>query len=154
MSTYRFGDALPGFLTTTPWQCKLAEAMFNDTGDTTLKSFFGAQGWNVSLIDDLHKFSKADLLPGADRVTYMKANVNVSEEVVNSFLNHIAEYEGSNVKEGIGNFVNNILNAAENAGKGIGDTAKSLPVIVGILAIGVAGYLIFAGKKGTKLTPF
>ena len=148
------GDVLPSSFTTTPWQCRLAEEMFTETGDKALKSFFGAQGWNTSLIDDLNKFSKAELLPGADRITYMKANAKVSEEVVRSFLDNISDYAGKDVKEGIGNFLNNLLNAAENAGNGIGDSAKILPVILGILAVGVAGYLIYAGKKGTKLTPF
>jgi hypothetical protein len=32
--------------------------------------------------------------------------------------------------------------------------AKTLPVVFIILAGGVAAYLVFAGKKGTKLTPF
>lgn len=34
------------------------------------------------------------------------------------------------------------------------DTLKMLPVILGVLALGVAGYFIFAGRKGVKLMPF
>lgn len=47
-----------------------------------------------------------------------------------------------------------ILEGAGDTALGAGKTVKSLPLILGILAVGVAGYLIFAGKKGTDLTQF
>lgn len=149
----QFGDVLPAFLTTTPWQVNLAKKMFDETGDSSLKSFFGAQGWNTGLIDNLNKLSKDTLLPGADLVTYMTANSNVSSSIVNSFLSNIATYEGQDVKEGPGEAVEKVLEAGESAASGIGETAKFLPVIIGLLAVGVTGYLIYAGRKGVKLTP-
>ena len=81
MASYTaFGD-LPTSLTTTPWQCLLAEKIYNDTGDGALKSFFGAQGWNTSLIDKMTGLSKVSLLPGADPVLYISANAGVSINV-------------------------------------------------------------------------
>jgi hypothetical protein len=47
-----------------------------------------------------------------------------------------------------------ILEGVGETAAGAGKTVKSLPLILGILAVGVAGYLIFAGKKGTDLTQF
>lgn len=45
----------------------------------------------------------------------------------------------------------NIIEDAPGTVKGIGGV---LPVVLIVLAGGVAAYLVFAGKKGTKLTPF
>jgi hypothetical protein len=47
-----------------------------------------------------------------------------------------------------------ILDAAGETAKGAASTVKALPLILGILAVGITGYLIFAGKKGTDLTKF
>jgi hypothetical protein len=40
--------------------------------------------------------------------------------------------------------------AASSIVSPISDTYKALPWIVGILAVGVAGYFVFAGRSGTK----
>ena len=57
--------------------------------------------------------------------------------------------------------VKTVASTTRKVFEAIGDTAggaasavKSLPLILGILAVGVAGYLIFSGKKGTDLTQF
>jgi hypothetical protein len=47
-----------------------------------------------------------------------------------------------------------VFDAIGDTAGGAASTVKSLPLILGILAVGVAGYLIFAGKKGTDLTQF
>lgn len=47
-----------------------------------------------------------------------------------------------------------ILEGLGSAAEGAGSTVKALPLILGILAVGVAGYLIFAGRKGTDLAGF
>jgi len=64
---------------------------------------------------------------------------------------------GAAVKSGVktvASTTKKILEGAGEAALGVGKTAKSLPLILGILAVGIAGYLIFAGKKGTDLTKF
>jgi len=71
-------------------------------------------------------------------------------------------------KSGIGKIVTapvriaeSVIGAGEKAVTGAGEAVgaapgiiKALPVILIILAGGVAAYLLFAGRKGTKLTPF
>jgi hypothetical protein len=47
-----------------------------------------------------------------------------------------------------------VLDAAGDTALGAAKTVKTLPLILGILAVGIAGYLIFSGKKGTDLTKF
>lgn len=45
---------------------------------------------------------------------------------------------------------------AEAAGVALtsaGETTRKLPLVLTILALGVAGYLIFAGRSGTSLIP-
>lgn len=147
-------DVIPSFLVTTPWQVKLAKVMFDETGDTALKSFFGAQGWNTGLINKLNKLMTAPILSGANRHLYMRANAGVSDAVVDSFLAHISEYEGRDVDEGPFAALDRLLESITKGSEGIGGTAKAFPVVLLILAAGTAGYLILAGKKGTKLTPF
>ena len=157
----RLGDLLPSFLTTTPWQVKLAQAIFNDTGDKKLKSFFGAQGWNTGLIDKMYTLSKKSLLSGASMDIYIKGNANVELPTAQSFMKHLSEFLGKDVKEGIAADLDTLLSkavkATGNVLEGAGDTAKTasytVPLVLLVLAGGVAGYLIFAGKKGVKLTP-
>jgi hypothetical protein len=47
-----------------------------------------------------------------------------------------------------------VLNAIGGTAEGAASVVKSLPLVLGILAVGVAGYLIFSGKKGTDFTQF
>lgn len=47
-----------------------------------------------------------------------------------------------------------VLDATGDAAGGAASTVKALPLILGILAVGISGYLIFAGRKGTDLTKF
>jgi len=49
--------------------------------------------------------------------------------------------------------VEKIVTAVEKTAEGVGSSASALPVILLILAAGVAGYLVLAGKHGVKLTP-
>jgi hypothetical protein len=62
------------------------------------------------------------------------------------------------------NYAKRILNDVESGIKGITnipqtvqDLSKkgvgSVGTVLMVVAVGIAGYLIFAGKKGTKLTP-
>jgi len=151
--TQYMGVEFPAVFTTTPWQAHLAEKIFSETGDSAVKSFFGPQGWNASLIDKMYKLSKDDLLPGADPVLYISTNAGVTLRVAKSFLNNLPEYEGKSVKEGAGAMVEKIVTAVEKTVEGVGSSASALPVILLILAAGVAGYLVLAGKHGVKLTP-
>ena len=146
MSSYEIMGDLPAILTTTPWQSRLAEKIYADTGDSAVKSFFGPQGWNASLIDKMNTLYKADILPGADRELYIKSNAGVSDAVAESFMKNISLFEGQSVKEGPAATVENVL-------EGIGSTAKTLPAILWLLAAGIAGYFLLAGKHGVKLTP-
>jgi hypothetical protein len=128
MSSY---DTLFGFsLTDTPWQCKIAKVLFDETGDESLKSLFGAQGWNTGLIDKLNRYSKNDLLPGADRTLYMTSNTGASEKVVASFLDHIEEYQGQDVREGIGATIDDLITGAKKSLDQLPGILKYLPVIV------------------------
>lgn len=47
-----------------------------------------------------------------------------------------------------------IVTAAGDTAKEAPSIAKKLPMVVIILAVGVGAYLLYAGKAGTKLTPF
>jgi len=51
------------------------------------------------------------------------------------------------------NVASSVQSVAKAPGAIVSDLTKYLPWIVGILAVGVGGYLIFAGRKGVKLTP-
>jgi hypothetical protein len=84
-----WNNIIPTSLTVTPWEVKLAKKIFADTGDTKLKSIAGAQGWNTVYIDRLNKLSKDKLLPGANRWIYMNSNGPATDEICQSFFNHI-----------------------------------------------------------------
>jgi len=77
------------FLTETPWQVKAAKTIFDKTGDSSLKSFFGAQGWNTGLVDKLNKLSSDILTTGADRALYMRANANTTDAIVSAFIDYM-----------------------------------------------------------------
>jgi hypothetical protein len=47
-----------------------------------------------------------------------------------------------------------VVTAAGDTAKEAPSIAKKLPMVVIILAVGVGAYLLYAGKAGTKLTPF
>jgi len=143
------------------WQESIAEKMFSETGDPKLKSIWSMKSlvWNTGLIDKMYHLLKTkEWLPGADRVLAIAASCNISKETAASFLDNLSEYVGRDVKSGPVYELEKILKAAADATgdlfEGAGATAKNLPLIVTILAAGVAAYLIFAGKKGVKLTPF
>jgi hypothetical protein len=151
-------DLVPKAVTGMTWQAQLAEKIFNETGDKKLKDMWGEHNWRVSLIDELNKFAAQELAPGSDKVLALSAKSKVSKPIAQSFLKNISAYQGK-AKTGSAiqvaqDLATKITEALGNVAKGAGDTANTLPVVIGILAVGVAGYLIFAGKKGTKLTPF
>jgi len=52
-----------------------------------------------------------------------------------------------------GTILEAVANTAKGAGEGIQKTTKALPWVLIILAAGVGAYLLYAGKKGTKLIP-
>ena len=52
------------------------------------------------------------------------------------------------------NTVKDAVDALGDVAKGAAKTAGAIPTILIVLAVGIAGYLIFAGKKGTDLTKF
>lgn len=160
MSTYKPDVEMLGgiSLTTTPWQVKLAQKIFEETGEPKMKNWWGwnsAQGWNVSLINRMVKHSKASLLSGAKMDIYLKANAGVSLEAAQSFIRNLSAFVGKDVREGIGAAV---ATALEKTIQGAGETAEAVPKVVPlvlvVLAGGIAAYLTFAGKKGTKLTPW
>jgi hypothetical protein len=142
------------------WQESIAEKMFSETGDPKLKSAWSMRSlvWNTGLIDKMYKLLKTkEWLPGADRALAISASCNVSAETATSFLNNLSEYVGKDVKAGPIYELEKLLKAAAEAVgdifHGAGDTAKATPTILIILALGVGAYLVFAGRKGVKLTP-
>jgi len=52
-----------------------------------------------------------------------------------------------------GTILEAVADTAKGVGKGAEKTAKALPWVLIILAAGVGAYLLYAGKKGTKLIP-
>ena len=143
------------------WQERLAEAIFAETGDPKMKSVWSMRSlvWNTGLIDKMYNLLKTkQWLPGADRALAISANCGVSVETATSFLDNLSEYVGKDVKSGPVYELEKLLKAAADAAgdlfKGAGGTAKAAPTILIILALGVGAYLVFAGRKGVKLTPF
>lgn len=113
MATYReqpLGfEWIPTSLTTTPWQVMLAKRMFAETADGKLKSFFGAQGWNVDLIDRLNAVylsPKYKTLSEYDKMGYLVKEGKITNEIAYSFLNHINDPDLKDKKSG---GLNNIL---------------------------------------------
>lgn len=142
------------------WQESIAEKIFSDTGDPKLKSLwdFRSLVWNTGIIDKMFNLLKTkNWLPGADRALAISANCGVSKETADSFLGNLSEYVGKDVKDGpvagLEVLVKQTADAVGDLFKGAGESAKSLPLILIILAGGVAAYLVFAGRKGVKLTP-
>jgi hypothetical protein len=150
-------DPLPAIVTGMSWKSQLAEKIFSETGDKKLKSWFGEHGWNTGLIDTLVSLSVKELLPGANKVTAMTANSKASKATVESFLKNVDTYRNVKTTPSIlstgGELLSQIAKGAGNLAKGAGDTGIALPWILGVLAVGVGGYLIFAGRKGVNLTP-
>jgi hypothetical protein len=144
------------------WEELLAMKIFDETGDSVVKNSIltswipGWGTWDVQLIDSLNKLSTDSLLPGADQALYLSANGGVSLAVAQSFLKNVDMFRGTMTPGAISvakTLVSKFSQGAGNIVGGAGDTAKSLPIVLIVLAAGVAGYLIFAGKKGVKLTP-
>jgi hypothetical protein len=104
------------------------------------------------------KYSGDDIDPSVGRVEYVADNAEVSQSVVNSFIKNLPKYQGRDVKEGLAAGIDTALQKIASliggAGRAVLNTANTIPIVLGILAIGIAAYLIFAGRKGTKLTPF
>lgn len=46
-----------------------------------------------------------------------------------------------------------VSTTAKGVGKGVSSTTKTVPIILIIAAAGVAGYLLFMGKAGQRVTP-
>jgi len=150
MSSY-LGDQGPvPILDTTPWQVHLAEKMYSETGDPKLKSFFGSQGWNTGIIDKLFALTKKEWLPGADIVLGMSANTGLTQETAKSFLKNYPDYVGKDVIEGPFAEIEKMFTKTVQS---TGAVAEKLPLILMLLAVGVTGYLIFAGKAGVGLIP-
>jgi len=143
------------------WQESIAEKIFSETGDPKMKSIWSLRSlvWNTSIIDKMYNLLKTKKwLPGADRALGISANAQVSVETASSFINNLSEYVGHDIKDGsiagIEKLIEQAAAASGDAFKGAGEAAKSLPTILLILSGGVVAYLIFAGRKGVKLTPF
>lgn len=158
-------DILPAVLTGTSWRAQLAAKIYEETGDKKMKAFsigfitpIGEHGWNTGIIDKMIYQAAKPLLPGADKITAMSANTGVSGAVASSFYKNIDYYAGKDPTASLysttGELLQKIAQGMGDLGAGVGKTAISLPTALTILAIGVGGYLIFAGKKGVKLTPF
>jgi hypothetical protein len=136
------------------WQERLAEKIFSETGDRKLKSSWDLKSmyWNTSLIDKMTDLLEhKQWLPGANRALAIAKTFDVSESTAESFIENLGEYVGKDLRGGP---VAGLLDLIHKVIKGAGETAEKLPWIMIILATGVMGYLIFAGRKGVKLTPF
>jgi hypothetical protein len=163
MSNYQvFGaDILPKSLTTTPWQTKLAQAVSEASGEKVSRGTIDRLlSWQATM--------NKKMLPGGNPVVYLSANAKVSSTIAETFLDLVESYRGRDVKEGGLAMAEELAvgaaktardvakglakGVAETAG-GLGKTSKALPWVLGILAVGVAGYLIFAGRKGVNVIP-
>jgi len=140
-----WNNFIPTSVTVTPWQCKLAEAIFKDTGDAKMKSFTGAQGWNTWIVNEMQKAYKKTSTPA-----YIVSKTKVSQKIANSFVKNLPVYQGMDIREGL---VSATVDALTGAAHGLEKAGEGLPFIFGILAVGIAGYLIFAGRKGVNLIP-
>lgn len=142
-------NIIPTSITVTPWQCKLAQKIFTLTGDRKMKSMAGPQGWNTWIIDQMFKYYQQ-----TPTVDFVKQKTRVSSEVANAFANNINTYKGRDAREGL---AAKAIDLVSDVAEGAGDLAKNapftIPTVLIIVACGVAGYLIFAGKKGVRLVP-
>jgi len=150
MSSYMGFDIVPDIFTN-PWQVVLARKIFKDTGDNRLKSFFGAQGWNTDLMDKLVKLSSDPLMHGANRWTYMNANAKVTDSICKSFFNHIKDPDVIDSPSFIGEISGSIIEFLKGTARLPGKAGEALPLILVILAGGVAAYFVFMGKSGKKV---
>jgi hypothetical protein len=151
-------DPIPVAITGLTWQAQLASKIFDETGDKAVKSFWGEHYWNVNLINKLNELYVKPLLPGADKVLSMSASASVSKEIVQAFIKNIEQFRGiektPSLIKTVGDVTQKIAEGIGNTAEGAGEGAKKIPTVLIILSLGIAGYLIYAGKKGTKLTPF
>ncbi|CAK0779567.1 hypothetical protein CCP2SC5_920004 [Azospirillaceae bacterium] len=143
-------DIIPD-LFTNPWQVVLAKKIFRDTGDNRLKSISGAQGWDTDLIDKLVRLASDPLLPGANRWVYMNANANVTDTICRSFFNHVKDPDVIDSPSFIGDVAASIRDFLKGTSKLPGKAAEALPLILVILAGGIAAYFVFMGRGGKKV---
>jgi len=78
-------------------------------------------------------------------------NGNVIDDVKDGFA--AARHTVIQLVRAPGTILEAVANTAKGAGEGIQKTTKALPLVLIILAAGVGAYLLYAGKKGTKLIP-
>jgi len=151
-------DIIPSSITGMSWRAQLAAKIYEETADGKMKAFFGEHGWNTGIINKMIYQAAKTLVSGADKILAMSASVGVSEPVANSFYKNIAEFAGKDPTASLftttGELLKKLASGVGDLGEGAGKTALTLPLVLVILAAGVSGYLVFAGKKGTKLTPF
>jgi hypothetical protein len=120
--------------------------MYRETGDPKLKSLSGPQGWNVWLINQMQKNYRNK---GTSQTLQTKFRLN--KKTADSFIKNLPLLEGKDLREGI---VSKIIDSTGKVIDTVPDAFNVVPLVIGILAVGVAGYLIYSGKSGTKLTPF
>lgn len=157
-TTFNGYDPTPTVLTGLSWQAQLAARIYDETGDKSVKAFFGEHGWDTALINNLNTWYSREILPGADRALMMATNANVKKEVAQSFIRNIDKYRSVERTPSIISVISDVATQAAkavgNVTEGVGKGATAVPTVLLIIAAGVGGYLLLAGKKGTKLTPF
>lgn len=89
--------------------------------------------------------------------------VDVENEVSGSALSYIKRKAKSaidvttgsirKVVKAPGEVAEALSTTAKGVGKGISSSAGAVPVVLIVAAVGVAGYLLFMGKAGKKVTP-
>jgi len=145
-------DIIPD-LTKDSWQMKLASKMFKDTGEKVLKNLSGHGGWNSDLMEALVKLASDPIVRGANRWTYMIANApsKINEKICQSFFNHIKDADVIDSPSFIGDVMDSIRDFLKGTSKIPGAIPAALPLVLVILAGGVAAYFVFMGKGGRKI---
>lgn len=150
-------DPLPVFITGLSWKAQLAKRIYDETGDAKLKAFFGEHNWNVKLIEKLTALATIELAPGADRVLAMSARSGVTKATIQSFLRNVNKFREKTTTESavslVGGLASKTIKGTGNILEGAGKLGLTVPFVVGVLAVGIGGYMLLAGKKGVNLVP-
>jgi hypothetical protein len=77
----------------------------------------------------------------------MNANANVNDKICQSFFNHIKDPDVIDSPS----FIGSVMDSIRAFFKGTSKIPETLPLILVILAGGVAAYLVFMGKGGKKI---
>jgi hypothetical protein len=76
---------------------------------------------------------------------------NVLDDVKSAYTT--VKHSVGNIVRAPGEVAQSLSTTAKGVGAGVSSTSKTIPIVLIIAGVGIAGYLLYMGKAGKKITP-